>query len=111
MFTQPVVSTPTGPPQSSSTSTSRPSRLRGLSYLRNYTQNHLLSRDNHHNSSNTGSAGGTGTASARSTSPNRHGSSLTRSLSHSPTTSGPSTGAQNTNHLTLVSSTPDPVRN
>ncbi|KAG5764291.1 hypothetical protein H9Q72_007617 [Fusarium xylarioides] len=116
MFTQPVVSTPTGPPQSSSTSTSRPSRLRGLSYLRNYTQNHLLSRDNHHNSSSSGSAGGTGTgtgtASARSTSPNRHGSSLTRSLSHSPTTSGPSTGTQqNTNHLTLVSSTPDPVRN
>ncbi|PNP75356.1 hypothetical protein FNYG_11160 [Fusarium nygamai] len=115
MFTQPVVSTPTGPPQSSSTSTSRPSRLRGLSYLRNYTQNHLLSRDNHHNSSSSGSAGGTGTgtgtASARSTSPNRHGSSLTRSLSHSPTTSGPSTGTQNINHLTLVSSTPDPVRN
>ncbi|KAF4496721.1 dma1, component of spindle assembly checkpoint [Fusarium agapanthi] len=113
MFTQPVVSTPTGPPQSSSTSTSRPSRLRGLSYLRNYTQNHLLSRDNHHNNSSSGSAGGTGTgtASARSTSPNRHGSSLTRSLSHSPTTSGPSTGTQNTNHLTLVSSTPDPVRN
>ncbi|KAF4458165.1 hypothetical protein F53441_16 [Fusarium austroafricanum] len=111
MFTQPVVSTPTGPPQSSSTSTSRPSRLRGLSYLRSYTQNHLLSRDNHHSGS--GSAGGTGSgsASARSTSPNRHGSSLTRSLSHSPTTSGPSTGAQNTNHLTLVSSTPDPVRN
>ncbi|KAM0421795.1 hypothetical protein ACHAPD_000234 [Fusarium lateritium] len=113
MFTQPVVSTPTGPSQSSSTSTSRPSRLRGLSYLRNYTQNHILSRDSHHNSSS-GSGPGTGTASARSTSPNRHGSSLTRSLSHSPTTSGPSTtGAQNqnANHLTLVSSTPDPVRN
>lgn len=110
MFTQPVVSTPTGPTQSSSTSTSRPSRLRGLSYLRNYTQNHILSRDSHHSS---GSGPGTGTASARSTSPNRHASSLTRSLSHSPTTSGPSTGAQgqNNNHLTLVSSTPDPVRN
>ncbi|QPC77043.1 hypothetical protein HYE68_007795 [Fusarium pseudograminearum] len=112
MFTQPVVSTPTGPSQSSSTSTSRPSRLRGLSYLRNYTQNHILSRDSHHNSSS-GSGPGTGTTSARSTSPNRHGSSLTRSLSHSPTTSGPSTtGAQNqnTNHLTLVRTTPDPVR-
>lgn len=111
MFTQPVVSPPTGPSQSSSTSTSRPSRLRGLSYLRSYTQNHLLSRDNHHGSG--AAASGTGTASARSTSPNRHGFSLTRSLSHSPTTSGPPTGAQNTNsnHLTLVSSTPDPVRN
>ncbi|KAF5009610.1 hypothetical protein FDECE_4215 [Fusarium decemcellulare] len=113
MFTQPVVSSPpAGPPQSSSTSTSRPSRLRGLSYLRNYTTNHLLSRDNHHSTnvgSGTTSAGGSG-----STSPNRHGSSLTRSLSHSPTTSGPPAGAQNannTNHLTLVSSTPDPVRN
>ncbi|KAF5000718.1 hypothetical protein FGRMN_1559 [Fusarium graminum] len=117
MFTQPVVSAPTGPSQSASTSTSRPSRLRGLSYLRSYTQNHLLSRDNHHGSSaaTSGTGSASGTASARSTSPNRHGFSLTRSLSHSPTTSGPSTEAQNTNsnsnHLTLVSSTPDPVRN
>ncbi|KAM0561565.1 hypothetical protein ACHAPJ_003449 [Fusarium lateritium] len=112
MFTQPVVSSPAGPPQSSSTSTSRPSRLRGLSYLRNYTQNHILSRDNHHGSGAGTSGTGSGSVSARSTSPNRHGgSSLTRSLSHSPTTSGPSTGAQNANHLTLVSSTPDPVRN
>ncbi|KAF4962640.1 hypothetical protein FSARC_9310 [Fusarium sarcochroum] len=113
MFTQPVVSSPAGPPQSSSTSTSRPSRLRGLSYLRNYTQNHLLSRDNHHGAGAGTSGTGSGSTSARSTSPNRHGgSSLTRSLSHSPTTSGPSTGAQNANnHLTLVSSTPDPVRN
>ncbi|KAF5025609.1 hypothetical protein F66182_2311 [Fusarium sp. NRRL 66182] len=108
-------SPPTGPPQSSSTSTSRPSRLRGLSYLRSYTQNHLLSRDNHHSAS-AASGTATGTVSARSTSPNRHGGSrLTRSLSHSPTTSGPPStgpGAQNNaNHLTLVSSTPDPVRN
>ncbi|KAM6515291.1 hypothetical protein FSOLCH5_009523 [Fusarium solani] len=118
MFTQPVVSPPAvAPPQSSSTSTSRPSRLRGLSYLRNYTQNHLLSRDSSHhggaNGSGTGSGAGSPGASG-STSPNRHGSSLTRSLSHSPTTtSGPPAGAQNannTNHLTLVSSTPDPVR-
>ncbi|KAJ4175010.1 hypothetical protein NW754_005430 [Fusarium falciforme] len=118
MFTQPVVSPPAvAPPQSSSTSTSRPSRLRGLSYLRNYTQNHLLSRDSSHHSGANGSGTGSGAGSpgaSGSTSPNRHGSSLTRSLSHSPTTtSGPPAGAQNannTNHLTLVSSTPDPVR-
>ncbi|KAF4980472.1 hypothetical protein FZEAL_3517 [Fusarium zealandicum] len=115
MFTQPVVSSPVaGPPQSSSTSTSRPSRLRGLSYLRNYTQNHILSRDTHHSTNGGGVGSGTASASGSgSTSPNRqHGgsSSLTRSLSHSPTASGPPAGAQN-NHLTLVSSTPDPVRN
>ncbi|KAJ4312476.1 hypothetical protein N0V84_009922 [Fusarium piperis] len=117
MFTQPVVSPPTvAPPQSSSTSTSRPSRLRGLSYLRSYTQNHLLSRDSsHHGANGTGTGSGAASPGASgSTSPNRHGSSLTRSLSHSPTTtSGPPAEAQNannTNHLTLVSSTPDPVR-
>ncbi|PHH81151.1 hypothetical protein CDD82_1255 [Ophiocordyceps australis] len=42
MFTQPFASPPPGP---STALPSRPSRLRGLSYLRNYTHNHLLSRD------------------------------------------------------------------
>lgn len=55
MFTQPAPPSPglitpgttTSPPTSSSThaATSRSSRLRGLSYLRTYTQNHILSRD------------------------------------------------------------------
>ncbi|KAK4241891.1 hypothetical protein C8A03DRAFT_40726 [Achaetomium macrosporum] len=56
MFTQPVASsTPTGSGNlavspvtanpASSTPSSRSSRLRGLSYLRSYTQTHLLSRD------------------------------------------------------------------
>jgi hypothetical protein len=39
---------PSSPPLTSPTSPSRTSRLRGLSYLRSYTQNHLLSRDSHH---------------------------------------------------------------
>lgn len=48
MFTQPVASPPPGPPPTSSTTTvtsARPSRLRGLSYLRNYTHSHILSRE------------------------------------------------------------------
>lgn len=56
MFTQPAPPSPalitpgtttSSPPTSSSThtATSRSSRLRGLSYLRTYTQNHILSRD------------------------------------------------------------------
>lgn len=40
------------PSPSSPTSPTRPGRLRGLSYLRNYTQHHLLSRDSHNNSNN-----------------------------------------------------------
>ncbi|CAM1510388.1 Fc.00g007230.m01.CDS01 [Cosmosporella sp. VM-42] len=113
MFTQPVSSPPPGPSPSTS-APSRPSRLRGLSYLRNYTQNHLLSREGHHNTSS-GTGTGTGTGSSNggsgSTSPNRQaqggsGSGLTRSLSYSPTTSGPPQSTR----LTLVSSTPDPAR-
>ncbi|KAL2156301.1 hypothetical protein VTH82DRAFT_1046 [Thermothelomyces myriococcoides] len=66
MFTQPATSpTPTGPGNlavspatpASSAPPSRTSRLRGLSYLRNYTQTHILSRDhssqNNHNAQNT----------------------------------------------------------
>lgn len=48
MFTQPTPSPPilgSSPSLASATSPTRPSRLRGLSYLRNYTQNHLHSRD------------------------------------------------------------------
>lgn len=41
----------TTPPPASPTSPTRSGRLRGLSYLRSYTHNHLLSRDSH-NSSN-----------------------------------------------------------
>ena len=41
----------TGPPTSPPTGT-RPGRLRGLSYLRNYTHNHILSRESHSGSIN-----------------------------------------------------------
>ncbi|CAG8956601.1 hypothetical protein HYFRA_00011912 [Hymenoscyphus fraxineus] len=43
---------PSSPPLPSPTSPTRSSRLRGLSYLRTYTQNHILSRDSHHHNSN-----------------------------------------------------------
>jgi E3 ubiquitin-protein ligase DMA1/2 len=49
MFTQPAPSPPTLATTTSPVtpaSPQRPSRLRGLSYLRNYTHNHLHSRDN-----------------------------------------------------------------
>ncbi|KAK4200441.1 hypothetical protein QBC40DRAFT_173970 [Triangularia verruculosa] len=47
MFTQPVASpaSPGGPVSPAPVSPTRTSRLRGLSYFRNYTQNHLLSRE------------------------------------------------------------------
>lgn len=109
MFTQPVSSPPPGPSPSTS-APSRPSRLRGLSYLRNYTQNHLLSREGHHSGSGTANSS---TAGSGTTSPSRQvagsgGSALTRSLSYSPTTSAP---PANDNRLTLISSTPHPGRN
>lgn len=49
----PPLSTTTSNTTVSPSSPSRPSRLRGLSYLRNYTHNHLHSREN----SNSGSVG------------------------------------------------------
>lgn len=42
--TSPTPASPTSP---------RTGRLRGLSYLRSYTQNHILSRDSHHSPNNT----------------------------------------------------------
>ena len=39
------------PPPTSPTTPTRTGRLRGLSYIRSYTQNHLLSRDSHSSSS------------------------------------------------------------
>lgn len=57
MFTQPVASPPTvGPVPTSVTNPASPStrssRLRGLSYLRSYTQNHILSREHSSQGSN-----------------------------------------------------------
>jgi hypothetical protein len=75
MFTQPAPSPPTlatSNPPVSTASPQRPSRLRGLSYLRNYTQNHLHSRDSGNDNPGTGRR-----------------NALSRSTSYpSPTTSG-----------------------
>lgn len=75
MFTQPAPSPPilgTTASLASAASPTRPSRLRGLSYLRNYTHNHLHSRESSNDSSG----------------PRRH--SLTRSTSYpSPTATSP----------------------
>lgn len=98
MFTQPVSSPPPGPQTATPVSPSRPSRLRGLSYLRNYTHSHLLSRDSHHSSSSAN-------ASPRSQTQTQNGN-LTRSVSYTPS-STLSPAAQNPNRLTLVSSSPD----
>ncbi|KAJ6441586.1 FHA domain-containing protein [Purpureocillium lavendulum] len=131
MFTQPVSSPPPGPQTASPVSPTRPSRLRGLSYLRNYTQHHILSRDsssagNSNSNSNSHHAAVSGTTTTTTTtttsSPARssgsghgHGAAsfanLTRSVSYTPSSSSsaiPTAPAHNPNRLTLVSSNPDP---
>ncbi|KAG5929564.1 hypothetical protein E4U53_002431 [Claviceps sorghi] len=101
MFTQPVSSPPPGPQTSNTVSPSRPSRLRALSYLRNYTHSHLLSRDSHHSSGNTA-----GNPSPR-TAPTQAGS-LTRSASYTPSSSRAAASQNpNSNRLSLVSSLTD----
>ncbi|KAG6049083.1 hypothetical protein E4U39_006591 [Claviceps sp. Clav50 group G5] len=99
MFTQPVSSPPPGPPTANTVSPSRHSRLRGLSYLRNYTHSHLLSRDSSHSSSNTTN----NTLSPRGAA--TQSGNLTRSMSYTPSSSL-SAASQNPNRLTLVSSSP-----
>ncbi|KAK5997583.1 E3 ubiquitin-protein ligase DMA2 [Cladobotryum mycophilum] len=126
MFTQPLSPPITGPQTSA---TPRQSRLRGLSYLRNYTQNHLLSRETHHSNSTSSTTssnssvvvvggssppGNSSTSSASSAA----AAGLTRSVSYTPaatTTTVAATrtvpnSASNPNRLTLVSTTPDFVR-
>ncbi|RDA90427.1 hypothetical protein CP533_5230 [Ophiocordyceps camponoti-saundersi (nom. inval.)] len=115
MFTQPLSSPPPGPPAAAATTTTaaspvssaaRSSRLRGFSYLRNYTHNHLLSRD--------------GPVASRSptTTTTTSSSNLTRSASYtlassSATTSSPPPlpppimSTSNHNRLTLIDSIPD----
>ncbi|GAB0134024.1 hypothetical protein EsDP_00002410 [Epichloe bromicola] len=99
MFTQPVSSPPPGPQTSSPVSPSRPSRLRGLSYLRNYTHSYLLSRDSHHSSSNSNNNSSLRTTQGQT-------GNLTRSVSYTPSSSL-SVASQNPNRLTLVGSSPD----
>lgn len=112
MFSQPVSPTPPGLATSTvSPSPSRTSRLRGLSILRNYTHNHLLSRDNSHHAVNSSSSGGSSPATSQS------GNGLTRSVSYSPgatTTTTTTTTATTTNaglnRLTLVATSPEAAR-
>ena len=99
MFTQPAPA-PTSPglgtpvvseglSASSSTSPiSRTSRLRGLSYLRNYTQTHLLSREhsngNHHNNHGSGTSTSPNTTSNNTTGFAPITSSISASSNHPP---------------------------
>ncbi|KAJ0159158.1 E3 ubiquitin-protein ligase DMA2 [Colletotrichum tanaceti] len=89
MFTQPVLSPPTvGPVTNPASSSTRSSRLRGLSYLRSYTQNHILSREH---SSSQGSNSPTSNSHSHSHSHLHHNSSAN---SHPQT----QTQTQNQNH-------------
>lgn len=96
MFTQPVSSPPPGPQTPSTISPSRTSRLRGLSYLRNYTQNHILSRDASSSSAN-----------AASTPRQSNTGSLTRSATYTAVSTIPHDNDNSTHRLNLVSSTPE----
>ncbi|TVY29409.1 E3 ubiquitin-protein ligase [Lachnellula hyalina] len=78
------------PPLTSPSSPARPSRLRGLSYLRSYTQTHILSRDSQSHSHSPGSS---------RNSPNQHPSALSRATSY------PSPSAAATQNIRQTSST------
>ncbi len=100
MFTQPVPAPAAAPPSSNTVSPSRSSRLRGLSYLRNYTHNHILSRD----ASNASTNSTTNTPAAAP----RQSAGLTRSVSYTPgALTNPTPASANANRLSLVSSTPE----
>ncbi|KAL2075644.1 hypothetical protein VTL71DRAFT_587 [Oculimacula yallundae] len=75
----------TSPPPASPTSPVRTGRLRGLSYLRTYTQNHILSRDSHNHSHN------------NSSTPPQRPSTLGRATSYPSPTSRGSAGPSSPN--------------
>ncbi|KAJ9136677.1 E3 ubiquitin-protein ligase DMA2 [Pleurostoma richardsiae] len=92
-LTTPVVVSASSPSAISPASpTARTSRLRGLSYLRTYTQHHLLSRE--HSGSGSSATSPTTTTAARPT------GSLTRSIStpDSPSSKTAARSAAGTNH-------------
>lgn len=107
MFTQPVSSPPhvghatSSVVNSPSPSTSRTSRLRGLSYLRNY---HLLSRDSSSSQQSTPSS-----PPAQRPQSRQGNNPLTRSASHSFISSNPTSPVEPSNRLSRVSSHQDPV--
>lgn len=111
MFTQPVPSPAAAPTPASTVSPSRSSRLRGLSYLRNYTHSHLLSRDASGSSaSGTGTGTTTTSTSTTGTTTPRQQSGLTRSVSYTPGALPTHSSSSSANRLSLVSSTPEPSR-
>ncbi|EGY20768.1 RING finger protein [Verticillium dahliae VdLs.17] len=113
MFTQPVASPPPsmGPGSSASTSnpssTSRTSRLRGLSYLRNYTHNHILSRE--HSAANSQPASLSSTPPSQQPAIQARRNTLTRSVSYSSAPSTPSAIDATSNPLSLVASHQEPI--
>ncbi len=84
--------TASSPPPNSPTSPTRTGRLRGLSYLRSYPQNHILSRDSHSHSHNNSSP-----------QPQQRPSTLGRATSYPSPTSRGSAGAS-------AASSPTPPR-
>ncbi|TQV95480.1 FHA domain-containing protein [Cordyceps javanica] len=112
MFTQPV-QPPAASQPSNTVSPSRSSRLRGLSYLRNYTHNHILSRDPSttagSSSSSTSSPAANNNNLAAATTATRQPAGLTRSASYTPgaLTNPQHASLANTNRLSLVSSHPE----
>ncbi|ATY65346.1 FHA domain containing [Cordyceps militaris] len=113
MFTQPVQPPAAAPQPSNTVSPSRTSRLRSLTYLRNYTHNHILSRDPSSTASaspaaaNSNSNTSTTTATAAATA-SRQSAGLIRSASYTPgALTNPQPASATTNRLSLISSTPD----
>jgi pSer/pThr/pTyr-binding forkhead associated (FHA) protein len=101
MFTQPIASPP-GPAATSPVSPSRPSRLRGLSLLRNYTHNHLLSRDSNHSAS---TSGATSPSSSHNHSHFANSNALTRSVSYTPMTTNADLSSNNSVSIANANST------
>lgn len=115
MFTQPVSSPVSVGPGSPPSSSTRSSRLRGLSYLRSYTQNHLLSRDhsggsnhNNNNTSTTSTSTTPTTPPAQPPSRDRNPLSRSASYSHSSPTS-PADPDPSTYRMSLVASHQEPL--
>lgn len=104
MFTQPVSSPVSVGPGSPPSTSTRSSRLRGLSYLRSYTQNHLLSRDHSNNSSNSNTP-----TTPPVQPPSRN--PLTRSASYSfpSTPASPADNETTYNRMSLVTSHQEPL--
>ncbi|PHH77865.1 hypothetical protein CDD80_135 [Ophiocordyceps camponoti-rufipedis] len=118
MFSQPLSSPSPGPPPGASVA--RSSRLRGLSYLRNYTHSHLLSREGASSSSTSTSS----SSSARAPANLARSASYTLASTMTPatatatataaattttttTTTTTAAAAANQHRLTLVDSMPD----